>query len=222
MEMKEDFDVFKTEKMIRLNEDGGVLKEILKSGSGMSPQEGCACDVHYVGRLSDGTVFDSSRQRKKPFRFILGEKNVIEGWNIAVRTMKGRELSRVVITPKYAYGEKGKAPKIPGNATLIFEMELVCWYSNPKSAPAVKRDPEPESVKQKRARALKRREERIEALTNEENRIKSRALKYDETIEKQIERTFANIKTLKDQGNAKFKAKKYVDFSNVEHDSKIN
>ena len=74
MEMKEDFDVFKTENTIRLNEDGGVLKEILKSGSGSSPHEGCACDVHYVGRLSDGTVFDSSRQRKKPFRFILRRK----------------------------------------------------------------------------------------------------------------------------------------------------
>ena len=105
---------------------------------------------------------------------------MIEGWNIAVRTMKGRELSRVVITPKYAYGEKGQAPKIPGNATLIFEMELVCWYSNPKSAPAVKRDPEPESAKRKRERALKRRGENRSA-DEEENRIKSRALKYDET-----------------------------------------
>jgi len=51
----ESFDVFKTDKTIRLNEDGGVLKEILKEGLGGSPHRGCACDVHYVGRLSDGT-----------------------------------------------------------------------------------------------------------------------------------------------------------------------
>jgi len=133
--------------------------------------------------------------------------------------MKGRELSRVVITPKYAYGEKGNPPKIPANATLIFEMELVCWYSNPKSAPSVKRDPEPESARRKRELALKRREERIEALTNEENRIKIRAKKYDDKIEKQIEKTFENIKTLKDRGNEKFKLKKFEDALSLYEDA---
>lgn len=208
----ESFDVFGTERTKRLTSDGGVLKEILKEGSGERPGEGCACDLHYVGRLKDGTIFDSSRKRKKPFRMILGEKTVIKGWNVVVRTMRGGETCRVVISPTYAYGEEGKPPTIPARATLIFEMELMCWYSNPKCAPSIKSDPEPLSVRRKKELAMKRRVERVDALTEEEERIKARASAYERSRSSQIEDILRDVIDAKEEGNKYFKAK---DFSNA-------
>ena len=75
----------------------------------------------------DGTIFDSSRDRGKTFPFILGTGRVIKGWDIAVATMKAGELAEVTIAPDYAYGSAGSPPKIPPDATLIFEIELFQW-----------------------------------------------------------------------------------------------
>lgn len=77
-------------KEVPLTPDGGVKKKILRAGSGWErPPKGCDVHVHYVGRLaSDGTVFDSSRERGEPFVFKLGEGQVIKGWDEGVKTMK--------------------------------------------------------------------------------------------------------------------------------------
>lgn len=109
----------------------GVKKEILKEGEGWkNPKKGDEVTVHYVGTLeSDGTEFDSSRSRDKPLVFTLGQGQVISGWDLGVATMKKGELAKLTLAPEHAYGESGSPPKIPGGATLIFEVELLSWVA---------------------------------------------------------------------------------------------
>lgn len=92
-----------------------------------TPGNGDEVSVHYVGKLADGTQFDSSRDRGEKFQFTLGAKQVIEGWDVGVKTMKRGEISRFTIDSSLAYGEKGSPPVIPANATLIFDIELFNW-----------------------------------------------------------------------------------------------
>lgn len=80
--------------------------------------------VHYVGTLLDGTQFDSSRDRGDKFSFELGKGQVIKAWDIGVATMKIGEICQLICKPEYAYGAAGSPPKIPPNATLVFQVEL--------------------------------------------------------------------------------------------------
>jgi len=110
--------------------DGGIVKKILRQGSGgdeTKPLGGTEVTVHYVGRLLDGSVFDSSRDRREPFKFTIGEGQVIKGWDQGVATMKKGELAVLTCQPEFAYGARGSPPKIPANATLEFEVELLSW-----------------------------------------------------------------------------------------------
>lgn len=92
-----------------------------------SPGNGDKVSVHYVGKLLDGTQFDSSRERNEQFVFTLGAREVIEGWDVAVKTMKRGEISSFKIDSSLAYGESGSPPAIPPNSTLQFEIELFDW-----------------------------------------------------------------------------------------------
>lgn len=105
--------------------NGGLLKEILLEGTGEVPVQGDEVEVHYKGTLQDGTVFDSSIDRGTPFTFTLGNGSVIKGWDTGVATMKIGEKAILTCRSDYAYGDKGMPPKIPGGATLIFEVELL-------------------------------------------------------------------------------------------------
>eukprot|EP00971_Amphidinium_carterae_P299745 5955469-Amphidinium_carterae.1 len=111
----------------------GVQKEIVKEAAPdayLKPNAGDDVNVHYVGTLaSDGSEFDSSRSRGKPFTFCLGQRQVIKGWDIGVATMKKGEVAKFTLAPEFAYGKDGSPPKIPENATLIFEVELLSWVS---------------------------------------------------------------------------------------------
>ena len=109
---------------ILVTEDGGVKKEVLVEGAGPSPSRGTRVSVHYTGTLVDGTKFDSSRDRNKPFVFTIGQ-GVIEGWSLGVATMKVGEVSKFTLSYEYAYGKRGFPPVIPPEATLIFEIELL-------------------------------------------------------------------------------------------------
>jgi len=105
--------------------DGGVLKLVKREGTGTElPMTGDKVFVHYVGTLLDGTLFDSSRDRGERFSFELGKGQVIKAWDIGVATMKVGEVSQLICKPELAYGSAGSPPKIPPNATLVFEVEL--------------------------------------------------------------------------------------------------
>nr|CAD7574741.1 unnamed protein product [Timema californicum] len=81
--------------------------------------------MHYTGTLEDGTEFDSSYGRNQPLTFTLGSGQVIKGWDQGLLAMCEGEKRKLVIPSELGYGESGAPPKIPGGATLIFEVELV-------------------------------------------------------------------------------------------------
>ncbi len=100
-------------------------KKDLVVGKGPEAKAGDKIAVHYVGTLTDGKEFDSSRKRNAPFEFMLGRGNVIRGWDQGVEGMKVGGKRKLTIPPSLAYGERGSPPVIPPSATLVFEVELV-------------------------------------------------------------------------------------------------
>eukprot|EP01066_Platyproteum_vivax_P003157 Platyproteum_vivax@DN14048_c0_g1_i1.p1 len=114
-------------KEIELNEDG-VKKQILTEGTGDIPVDGNEVTVHYTGTLLDGTQFDSSRDKEDAFSFTLGGNQVIKGWDVGVATMRKGERCILTCPPKYAYGSRGAPPRIPANATLKFDVELLNFH----------------------------------------------------------------------------------------------
>jgi len=107
----------------------GVTVEVLTANpSGALPPQGARVKVHYVGTLqSDGSEFDSSRSRGKPFEFVLGAGQVIQAWDEGVKQLHKGERAKLTCTPDYAYGPRGYPPVIPPNSTLIFDVELLDW-----------------------------------------------------------------------------------------------
>jgi len=99
--------------------------EKLTSGSGSTPKKGDTVVVHYTGWLTDGTKFDSSRDRGEPFEFALGTGRVIRGWDEGVATLVVGDKARLTIPSELAYGDAGYPGLIPPKATLIFEVELL-------------------------------------------------------------------------------------------------
>jgi FKBP-type peptidyl-prolyl cis-trans isomerase len=92
-------------------------------GTGPGAQLGDTLTVNYTGKLQDGTVFDTS-VGKRPIQFVLGANQVIPGWDQGLQGMKAGGKRLLVTPPDLAYGADGYGP-IPGNATLIFEVELL-------------------------------------------------------------------------------------------------
>ena len=103
----------------------GLVIDDLVEGSGAAATAGQHVTVHYTGWLTDGTKFDSSRDRDEPFGFALGQGNVIAGWEEGVAGMRVGGLRKLVIPPSLGYGEWGAGDVIPPNATLLFEVELL-------------------------------------------------------------------------------------------------
>ncbi len=93
----------------------------------LTPHVGDEVICNYAGRLLDGTAFDSSYARGVPFTFRTGTGGVIKGWDEAFLTMHKGEKRTLIVPHWLGYGEKGRPPKIPGKATLVFEVELLDW-----------------------------------------------------------------------------------------------
>jgi len=105
----------------------GVAIKVLREGDGSTyPKKGETLTMHYVGALaSDGSTFDSSRSKNKPFCFNIGKGDVIKGWDEGVMQMSLGEKSELHITSDYGYGSRGAGGVIPPNADLVFEVELL-------------------------------------------------------------------------------------------------
>ena len=99
--------------------------EILNAGDGEEATNGRPVTVHYTGWLTDGTKFDSSLDRGRPFSFTLGQGRVIQGWDQGVLGMKVGGKRKLTIPGHLAYGDRGFPGLIPPNATLVFEVELL-------------------------------------------------------------------------------------------------
>lgn len=133
MEMAADSQVAEAKEFVPYTKEighQGLKKLILKAGeSWQTPFPGDEVEVHYTGTLSDGTRFDSSLDRGTPFRFKLGQGQVIKGWEQGIGSMKKGEKAIFTIPPELGYGETGSPPLIPPNATLQFEVEMLSWTS---------------------------------------------------------------------------------------------
>ena len=101
----------------------GLQYKVLKKGDGQKPEQNDKVKVHYTGKLINGNVFDSSKQRNEPITFALS--NVIKGWTEGVQLMTVGSVYELVIPSKLAYGTQGAGTSIPPNSTLIFEIELL-------------------------------------------------------------------------------------------------
>ena len=103
----------------------GLIIDDLSVGQGAAAAAGQQVKVHYTGWLTDGTKFDSSKDRNDPFVFPLGAGRVIKGWDEGVQGMKVGGKRKLTIPPALGYGTRGAGGVIPPNATLVFEVELL-------------------------------------------------------------------------------------------------
>jgi len=113
------------EKMEYSKTDSGLEYVFTKMGTGKKATAGSRVSVHYVGKLEDGTQFDSSIDRGEPFEFELGAGRVIKGWDEGIALMKEGDKATFRIPPELGYGKRGAGGVIPPNATLIFDVELL-------------------------------------------------------------------------------------------------
>jgi FKBP-type peptidyl-prolyl cis-trans isomerase FkpA len=113
------------EEMSQTTTASGLVIEEVLVGEGAEARAGQMVSVHYTGWLTDGSKFDSSKDRNEPFEFPLGARHVIAGWDEGVQGMKIGGTRKLTIPPALGYGARGAGGVIPPNATLVFEVELL-------------------------------------------------------------------------------------------------
>ncbi|MFH1870043.1 MAG: FKBP-type peptidyl-prolyl cis-trans isomerase [Pseudomonadota bacterium] len=111
--------------MSQITTASGLVYEEVVVGEGAEACAGQMVTVHYTGWLTNGSKFDSSKDRNDPFRFALGRGQVIGGWDEGVQGMKIGGTRKLTIPPALGYGARGAGGVIPPNATLVFEVELL-------------------------------------------------------------------------------------------------
>ncbi len=102
-----------------------LLVEDIQLGDGKAVVKGALITTQYRGTLSDGTLFDSSYERGKPFQCVIGTDRVIKGWDIGLMGMRGGGKRRLFVPAQLGYGERQVGAHIPPNSDLHFEIELL-------------------------------------------------------------------------------------------------
>jgi peptidylprolyl isomerase len=102
-----------------------IVVEKTKNPAATKAEAGKTVQVHYIGMLTDGRIFDSSVERGTPLPFALGQGQVIPGWDEGIALMHVGDKLRLIIPPNLGYGANGAGGVIPPNATLIFDVELM-------------------------------------------------------------------------------------------------
>ncbi len=110
-----------------IESEEGYFYVVKAEGEGSTPKPGTLVTAHYEGKLLDGKIFDSSMKRNEPFQFSVGEGQVISGWDYAFLSMKKGEQRTIILPPELGYGARGAGGVIPGNAWLIFDVELISF-----------------------------------------------------------------------------------------------
>ena len=103
----------------------GLKYTDIVEGTGPTPRTGQRLSVHYTGTLQNGTKFDSSVDRGQPLEFVIGTGSVIKGWDEGFLTMKVGGKRKLIIPSNLGYGPRGNGSNIPGNSTLLFDVELL-------------------------------------------------------------------------------------------------
>ena len=116
---------FKVDSAALTKTASGLQYQDVTAGNGAEARDGQLAVVHYTGWLTDGTKFDSSRDRGEPFSFPIGAGQVIPGWDEGVAGMKVGGRRKLVIPANLGYGDMGAPPVIPPGATLVFDVELL-------------------------------------------------------------------------------------------------
>jgi FKBP-type peptidyl-prolyl cis-trans isomerase len=116
---------FKVDSAALTKTASGLQYQDVALGNGDEARDGQVAVVHYTGWLTDGTKFDSSRDRGQPFSFPIGSGQVIRGWDEGVAGMKVGGRRKLVIPAGLGYGDMGAPPVIPPGATLVFDVELL-------------------------------------------------------------------------------------------------
>jgi FKBP-type peptidyl-prolyl cis-trans isomerase FkpA len=111
--------------MTTITTASGLQYEVILTGDGATAKAGDMVTVHYTGWLTDGSKFDSSKDRNDPFEFNLGAGEVIRGWDEGVQGMQVGGIRKLTIPAALGYGSRGAGRVIPPNATLVFEVELL-------------------------------------------------------------------------------------------------
>jgi hypothetical protein len=111
------------------SKDFQLMKSVVREGDGEQPPSDAShvVRVHYTGRLTSGKIFDSSRNGRGPFTFVLGAGSVIRGWDVGVATMTRGECALLLCSPEYGYGQRAAGP-IPAASWLVFDVELLDWH----------------------------------------------------------------------------------------------
>ncbi|MCL2524940.1 MAG: FKBP-type peptidyl-prolyl cis-trans isomerase [Betaproteobacteria bacterium] len=111
--------------MAEITTASGLIYEDAAVGDGAEAKAGDHVVVHYTGWLTNGSQFDSSRERNEPFDFRLGMRHVIAGWDEGVQGMRVGGQRKLTIPAQLGYGARGAGGVIPPNATLVFDVELL-------------------------------------------------------------------------------------------------
>ncbi|WP_145137966.1 FKBP-type peptidyl-prolyl cis-trans isomerase [Pseudomonas duriflava] len=102
-----------------------LLVEDIQIGEGKAVVKGALITTQYKGTLEDGTVFDSSYLRGKPFQCVIGTGRVIKGWDLGLMGMKVGGKRKLFVPAELAYGDRQVGAHIAPNSNLLFEIELL-------------------------------------------------------------------------------------------------